>query len=75
MLMTPAQQQILDELKDFRKEVGIHITETRDRLIVLETTTARIPERVTALERMKWQILGGASVISAAVAYVLRHII
>lgn len=51
--------------------------ETITRLTKLETALYDIPQRVTALEHLKYQILGGVSVlttiISLAVSYLRRH--
>ena len=70
-------QEILVELREFRKDVNSHITETRDRLIILEERTKAVeslPTRLQALEQFRWKILGGITVISGACAYIFRHI-
>jgi hypothetical protein len=65
---------ILLEVKELRADVKSHILETRDRLMKLETQFDTVPNRVTALESFRWKILGGVTVISAACAYIFRHI-
>jgi hypothetical protein len=51
--------------------------DTITRLTKLETALADVPQRVTALEQLKYQILGGVSVlttiISLVVSYLRRH--
>jgi hypothetical protein len=74
-MSTPIQIDILAEIKDFRKDFESHKADSRDRLMRIETLTSDLPRRVSALERIKWQLLGGASVVSAACAFIFRHIL
>lgn len=45
---------------------SIHL-ETSNRLTSLETALSSLPERVTTLEHLKYQILGGVAVLSTLV--------
>lgn len=42
--------------------------ETITRLTILETSLADIPARVTALEHLKYQVLGGVAVLSTMIS-------
>jgi hypothetical protein len=50
-----------------------HMEDTRDRLTKIETQLSDLPKRVTALERIKWQLSGALIIISTALSYFFRH--
>lgn len=67
------QSETLDLLKEHRRDVMAHMEDTRDRLTKIETQLSDLPKRVTALERIKWQLSGALIIISTALSYFFRH--
>lgn len=59
------------------RQISDNHIDTVARLVSLETRLKDLPERVSALEHLKYQILGGVSVlttiISLVVSYLRRH--
>ena len=68
------EQQILSRFDEHSKLMQAYILDSISRLVRIETIVEDIPKRVTALERFKWQLLGGVAVVSAACSYIFRHI-
>ena len=68
------QQELMDRLDKHAKDVQVFMLDSTSRLVRIETIVEDIPKRVTALERFKWQLLGGVAVISAACSFIFRHI-
>ena len=68
------QQELMDRLDKHAKDVQAFMFDSTSRLVRIETIVEDIPKRVTALERFKWQLLGGVAVISAACSFIFRHI-
>lgn len=67
------QSETLELLKEHRRDVLVHMQDTRDRLTKIETQLSDIPKRVNALERFKWQLSGALVIISTALSYFFRH--
>lgn len=68
------EQEILNKFEEHNKVVQAYILDSTSRLVRIETIVEDIPKRVTALERFKWQLLGGVAVISGACSFIFRHI-
>jgi hypothetical protein len=68
------QQELMERLDKHTQAVQSFMFDSTSRLVRIETLVEDIPKRVTALERFKWQLLGGVAVISAACSFIFRHI-
>jgi hypothetical protein len=68
---------ILHEIRELSGDLKDHVKDSRDRLMKIETrmeTFDEVSPRLAALESFRWKILGGVAVISAACAYIFRHV-
>jgi len=76
--MSPDQFEILlDNFKEVKQDLKLHIVDSRDRLMKIETRMDSFDDlspRLRQLESFRWKLLGGVTVISGACAYIFRHI-
>ena len=65
-------QLILNAIDDVRRDVAVVKTDVKDARADMAQMDKRINGRIRTLEQFRWQIVGGAAVLSVLMGLALR---